>query len=167
MIRLLHWYCHIPLYFCFSIIFSTLLIHHHTPHWHNLPCDTCEPLWPLRHDAHPHWTLYHLHHQPGIAYQMDRWPTDLTATFPFLGRSHAVSLMLIPVAHYQFCTTLCDISDHRLTSHKSLHHMVSESEGFVVISPQMSLALNVLIINLYLITCIYYKKKEVFHRVQT
>ena len=41
---LLIWYCHILLYFCFSITFSTLLIHHHAPHQCSLPH---KPLWLL------------------------------------------------------------------------------------------------------------------------
>ena len=49
--------------------------------------------------AHPH---YQLHHQPSIAYRMDRWPTDLTETFLFLGRSHTISFILIPFALYCF-----------------------------------------------------------------
>ena len=124
-------YCCIPLYFCFSIIFSPSLIHCHAPHWCDLPHNTGEPSWLLTLALIVLYTTFTI---TSLVYQMDRWPADLVATFPFLGTSHTVSFILIPFPAYQFHTTLHDGSNqlpnlpcHRPTGHKLLHHVVRES----------------------------------------
>ena len=45
-------------------MFSSSWIHHHTTYRCDLPHNTCEPLQPLTHDTHPHWTHYQLHPLP-------------------------------------------------------------------------------------------------------
>ena len=49
VMSLAHLYSHIPIYFCFSITFITLLIHHHAPCHHDL---MQEPPCSLVHDTH-------------------------------------------------------------------------------------------------------------------
>ena len=112
----------IPLYFCFSIILSPSLIHHHAPHWCHLPCDMCEPSWLLVHDTHLHWTHYQSLHWPGFMYLMDIWPMIYIAAFPYLVTQHA------PQWHNQsWVIMLC-------------------GQGLVVVLLQMILVLNSLII---------------------
>ena len=135
VMSLLTWCGHIPSHCLLSITFSLSQIHHHVTCLCNSLYNTCEPLWPLVHNTHPHWFYYQLHHQTGFVYGMYRWPIDLTVTFPSLDGSLCcfsddISLFLLYWSHTMVHNSSGQLPNspcHGPTGCKSLHHTVSES----------------------------------------
>ena len=105
---------------------------------HDLPCDMHKPLWLLMHNAHLHWTHYQLLYQTGIAYLMDRCLMDLIAMFPFLVTWHSLSLA------------------------RQSKSIVLHGQGVVVVSSQICLVLNFIIIICIWMACIYHTTERGF-----